>query len=290
MSPLDTILVIVNAKARHQTGLAKAALLAQKCRTRLELFAGDADAPPSALLSLARPLREGGLDVTTATVCADSSNAALLARMRDPGIGFVIKDVVHSASSPRCALTATDWELARACPVPLLLSKATLWSEVPVICAAIDPRHEDDGMECLNRAILTKGAMLAKRMGGDLHVLHAYVPPILAIATTAAGDVRPTERAQSLMSAPTNARLRELRSFSSGYQVPASHVHLFIGSACEALSGGVIQLGASIVVLGAVSRAALRTHIIGSTAEGMLKQISCDVLVVKRPYVAMKPH
>lgn len=300
MSSTDTILVIVNARARHQAGLAKGAVLAQMFGARLALFAwSDASqasgplAPMSevaiGLEELARPLRDSGLEVATAAVFSDSFNASLAHQLQGRNTRFVIKDVVASTLSRQAELTHTDWQLARACPVPLLLSKSKLWSEQPLICAAIDPWHEDDRFESSDGLIMAQGAMLAERVRGQLHVLHAYIPPTFVIASPGPAE-RAIELAQGLMSAPANARLRELRSFTFGYQLPVAQVHLLIGPAREALSGYTAQLGADVVVMGAVSRAALRREVIGGTAEGLLKRIGCDVLVVKGPSCATTLH
>jgi len=41
------------------------------------------------------------------------------------------------------------------------------------------------------------------------------------------------------------------------------------------------EIGASLVVMGAVSRSRLQEIFLGSTAERVLDRITCDVLVVK---------
>lgn len=280
MRPIETIVVIVDGQATHQAGLAKAALLAQKYQTRMDLFAYGG-VTLSTLESLARPLRDRGLEVTTTTVFADSLSAALAERLRYQRAKFVVKDVARSASSRRAALTQTDWELMRTCPVPLLLSKPTLWSERPQICAAIDPGHDDEGFASLDDLLMDEGAMLAGSLGGQLHVLHAYIPPTFVMTTPLDDVLRAVKLSQKLMTTQPHAKLRELRTFASGYDVPPSHVHFSNGPACEVLAGFVAQLGASVVIMGRGSRAALRGDVIGSTAEGLLRNTPCDALVVK---------
>jgi universal stress protein E len=175
MKPSDTILVIVDVQARHHAGLAKAALLAQKYRTRMDLLArlrGTAGGleRPSSLESLARPLRERGLEVTTATVRAETLEVALAQRLRGPRARFVIKDVVRTASSQRIAVTHDDWERVRVCPVPLLLSKPTLWPELPKVCAAIDPARDDGGLVPADESVVEQGALLARNLTGQFRV------------------------------------------------------------------------------------------------------------------------
>jgi universal stress protein E len=167
MMPSDTIVVIVDAQARHHAGLAKAALLAEKYRTRMDLLTRGG----GGLETLARPLRERGLEVTTAIIVAETLNAALARRLRGQCARFVIKDVDRAASSQRIALTHEDSELVRACPVPLLLSKSTLWPELPKICAAIDPARDGEGLEPADESAVAQGALLALHLAGQFRVV-----------------------------------------------------------------------------------------------------------------------
>lgn len=294
MGPIETILVIVDTKARHHAGLAKAALLAQKFRMRMDLLAiAEVMQSPEmapAMASLARPLRDRGLEVTTATVSADSVNSVLVERLTGQRVKLIVKDVAQAPSSRRAALTRTDWELMRACPVPLLLSQPRLWSAVPQVCAAIDPGHDDEGLVSLDDEIMEQSGRLARCLEGQLHVIHADMAPTFVTTTPADGVVRAQKVSHELMATEHEARLRELRTFASGYQVPSSRLHFSTGPICEVLAGFVAQLPASIVVMGAVSRTPLRREVIGSTAEGLLRQISCDVLVVRAGQAPMSLH
>jgi universal stress protein E len=58
-------------------------------------------------------------------------------------------------------------------------------------------------------------------------------------------------------------------------------VHLEQGAATEVLPRMAEQLGAALMVMGAVSRSRLQEVFLGSTAERVLDRIGCDVLVVK---------
>jgi universal stress protein E len=308
MSPTETILVIVEPRANHHAGLAKGALLAQKIRARIHLFRCSSHAAAderylvsaddsvrdeemsSMLQALARPLREQGLEVTTQTARGDSANDAIVACLKDTHSRLVIKDIHQHAVSRRASLTHGDWELIRSRPAALLLSKPTLWPGRPQICAAIDPGHSHQAQMSLDQAVLEQAVMLARQLEGELHVLHAYIPPAFVVPVSAVEDFRMLESSHQLVIAQCHARLRSLKALASGYGVPAGHVHVTIGPVCEVLSSLVRELKASIVVMGAVSRSALRPDVIGSTAEALLEKIACDVLVVSTPNAAMSLH
>lgn len=273
MSRNESILVIVDPGARHHAGLAKAALIAKKSAARVDLFACSsassgalrsfpaqstdeiARAETSAMLhALARPLRDLGLEVTTEAVQAESPSAALAACLKHSRAGMVIKDVHRDAGSGNAALTWSDWELARDCPISLLLSKPTLWPALPKICIAIDPGHRQLALVSLEHSIMEQGQALAERLDGELHVLHACMLP--AVTTMPAADP----------------------------------VHLGVMGIGDVLTRFVDQLEASIVVMGAVSRSPLRKDVIGSTAEILLRHLLCDVLLVKAPQAASALH
>jgi universal stress protein E len=174
----DTILVIVDPKARHHAALAKGALLAKKYRTRMELLSWGAAGQGARTLereisgklrNLAGFLRANGLDVRTEALPADLLCAALDERLKSAR--FVIKDATHAAGLQSSVLPAIDSELTRVCPAPLLLSKPKLWPELPLICAVVDP--EQPGL-ALSDAVMTEGKTLADRLEGQLHVLHTH--------------------------------------------------------------------------------------------------------------------
>ncbi|HEY5759677.1 MAG TPA: universal stress protein [Steroidobacter sp.] len=308
MSPTETILVIVDPRANHHAGLAKGALLAQKSRARIHLFAcnssgatderylvpadesGRDEEMSSMLQALARPLRERGLEVTTQTARGDSLNHAIAECVKDTRSRLVINDIHQHAVTRRASLTHGDWELIRSCPAALLLSKPTLWPGRPKICAAIDPGHSQQAQMSLDQAVLEQAVMLARQLEGELHVLHAYIPPAFVVPVPAVEDFRMLESSHQLVIAQSHARLRSLKALASGYGVPDGHVHVTIGPVCDVLSSLVRELKASILVMGAVSRSALRADVIGSTAEALLEKIACDVLVVSTPDSAIPLH
>jgi len=159
MNSIQSILVIVDPTVQVQPAVAKGALLAQKLSARLDLFVCDTQAAKHARLaqqllvsprappeqlgpwldSIAAPLRERGLEVTTEVLSADPLHTALLDRVKHTCAGLVIKDTHHHTAAQRTFLTNTDWELIRGCPVPLLLVKPAPWSAAHRIGAASTP-------------------------------------------------------------------------------------------------------------------------------------------------------
>ena len=154
MNPLKNILIIVDPTAESHPAVTKAAHLASKLGARLELYVCDTKAARESRLTgkvghpvasngsvsldafletLARPLRARGLDVSTSTEFGDPFCDRLIEKAKRTSADLVVKDTHHHSLPRRTFLSNTDWQLIRACPIPLLLTKETLWAAVPKI-------------------------------------------------------------------------------------------------------------------------------------------------------------
>lgn len=306
MDRICNILVIVDPTAEEHPAVAKAALLAEKFNARLELFLCDtrtsrearlaasalakaAELPvmdlKSKLEALAQPLRARGLDVTTETTCSDPLHEMLLDRARRTTAELVIKDTHHHSLAQRTFLTNTDWQLIRGCPVPLLLAKPKAWSSTPRIVAAVDPGHVNDKPVLLDRCILEEAAAVSQRLGGELHLVHAYVPMAIVATATAVPPMAAAVSPEAL-ERERKSKLEEVSALASGCKVAAQNIHLEIGGPGSVLPRVARDIDADMVVMGAISRSGLKRIFIGSTAEDVLEHLPCDALIVKTPNFA----
>lgn len=304
MHPIRNILVIVDPTAELHPSVDKAALLAEKFGARLELFICDTRAArdvriaqharthageplvmnvKSILEELAKPLRAQGIDVATEVESADPLHAGLIDRARRTSADLIVKDTHHHSLARRTFLTNTDWQLIRACPVALLLTKPNRWVNTPRILAAVDPGHTNDKPVVLDNRILDYASLFAKGLGGELHLLHVYLPAAIIAAAASGGPPTPIP-----VSAQEQAREEEqhralLRDLITQYRVADENVHLKVGGPAEVLPRMAGSLRADIVTMGAVSRGGLQRVFIGSTAEDVLEHLPCDALIVKPP-------
>jgi universal stress protein E len=194
-------------------------------------------------------------------------------------------DLVLAAAQPRgfgnrLLLTNTDWELIRQCPCAVLLVKSSRDYNRPVVLAAVDPFHTHAKPAQLDHRILTVGGALARTLRGELHVCHAYMP--LPLFTPA-----PVGQPLALTLPPefedmhTKQVAKVFDQLAARAAIPAGRRHLRMGETRSQLLGVARRTGAAILVMGAVSRSALRRAFIGSTAESTLDWLSCDALIVK---------
>lgn len=290
MLELSRILVIIEPEADSQPALEKAAQLAKYADSELELMISDFNAyledgyyfdPVQAqkmryehgdqhikeLEELAAPLREQGLEVTVTTAWGNPPYEEIVKRVKESKPSLVIKSTRHHNKLARMVLSNEDWELVRYCPAPLLLVKSQLWSANPVFLAAVDPDHINDKPAALDNKIISSATSMASISGGAVHLFHsAWMPPLAGVYKVLADSDQ------------ESSKLTELANANG---ICDSSCHLSDKDVIHALPETAAALNASAVVLGAVSRSRLDRVLIGNTAEKVLDQLECDVLVVK---------
>jgi universal stress protein E len=120
---------------------------------------------------------------------------------------------------------------------------------------------------------------VTKALRGTLHAMHAYVPfpadmdiaEPWSVKNLAAGmEARAFARARATFE-------NSLRRF----RIAPKRRHLVEELPLEAIPQVVRQTRSSIVVMGAISRSGFKGAFIGNTAERVLDDLSCDLLVVK---------
>jgi universal stress protein E len=295
------ILVIVDPTVLEQPAVAKAHALAKRLGAGIELLACDtkysretrmaADWPPTlnaspsdtlaaVLNQWAAPLRADGIGVETHVITGDSLHECILAWMQNSPADLVVKDTHHHSAAKRTFMTNTDWNLIRACPLPLLLTKPTRWGTPPVFAAAVDPGHANDALAALDRRILDVTTTLAKRFDAQVHAMHAYFPATIAIAGPGGMPPMVDVSAQAL-AAEKELRRSQIRQLTDEYDVAAENLHVDIGVAGQYIPRIAALCHADLVVMGAIARSGLKRVFIGSTAESVLEALPCDVLVIK---------
>jgi universal stress protein E len=194
---------------------------------------------------------------------------------------MIIAECHQGARSRRWSLRPTDWELLRASPIPVLLLKGGRPYHRPLLLAAVDPAHAHAKTAALDSRIMAAASELGAELRGEVHLVHANAPSIVGLDPKVAA-----KRAASSWSTLTLSELQDqgrqaFEEFRARAGVRRTRAHLVDGNPGMIIPRLAQDLGAGIVVMGAVSRSALARAFIGNTAERVLDALSCDVLVVK---------
>jgi universal stress protein E len=202
----------------------------------------------------------------------------VLARVAATRPDLVVKHSAYHSRIERTLFTGSDWYLLRDCPVPLLLVKEPGRLAGPPVLACVDPTHANDKPASLDRQLLRRGAMLAEKLGSELHALHVCAIPrpmhIVGDAYVAALAMPPEDEWLG------HAR-EAYQQLMAGYDLPKDRVHMRVGVASREIVAAARELEAGIVLMGAVSRRGLERWFVGSTAESALDRLPCNVWVEK---------
>jgi len=214
---------------------------------------------------LAEPYIEQGIDVTTKVAWDRPLHEGIMRQALHSDARFVIKETHYNSVLSRALFTNTDWHLIRSCPSPLWLVHAGGEWDRPRILAAVDPLHEHDKPANLDTRILSEAFEIGDALDGEVHVAHAFNPYL---------DPDDPDRIEQQHAAALSALTGKL-------QVPAGLTHMRAGNPVDLLPQIASDIGADLVIMGAVSRSRLEHAIVGSTAENVLDRMGCDVLVLK---------
>ncbi len=234
------------------------------------------------LEALAAPLRGEGLTVTTDAVAGTPIGESILAEILRIMPRMVVKGADHHAPLSRAFFAEADWQLIRTCPVPVMLvhGEHELKSP-PVVVAAVDPMHEHDKPAALDEKILSVALSLGEMTGADLHVVHCYDVAPLVTGMSASPMLPAPLQTEELAESLREHHRRALDELLEDSRIAPANVHLVEGAARWRLPEFCEEMGADIVVMGAISRSAIERVFIGALAEKVLDRLPCDLLIVK---------
>lgn len=228
------------------------------------------------LEDLAQPLRDKGLTVNVEAVWGKRLSRHILRAVHTHRPDLVIKTTHHHNLLKRLLLSNSDWELIRHCEVPVWLVKQAS-TPVRKLCVSVDPLHDADKPAALDNKLIAAGKSLASQCRAELHLIHSYNPlprtmvfdgSVIADYDTYAEELR-------------QRHAQAFNSLADDSQVDTGARHLLAGYPEEAIPGFVEKQEINLVVMGAISRSRLDTALLGHTAERLLDDCPCDILVIK---------
>lgn len=218
-----------------------------------------------------------GLAVESQAAWDHPFEEALIRRVLDRAADLLVVMLPAGEGPGGRPLSSAHWQLVRNCPAPVLLTRGRAWRERPVIVAAVDPTGRHGRSEDLDVRILQVAGTLADEGGGTLHAFHAWQRDVRAMV----GEME-APFTFDLPEEETERRHREFvyEALGAADAAPA-RVSLVEGRPEAVLPEYCDETGADLVIMGAIARNALGRIFIGSTAERVLDQLPCDLLVVK---------
>jgi universal stress protein E len=216
------------------------------------------------LEALAARLRKHGIKVTVSAKYDLPVDEAIVRRARRIKADLIVAECHARGCAASGPLGLTHWKPLQKSVLPILLIKSARPYRHPIVLAAINPTHAFTKPTRLDEEDLRNSARIQRVLRGTLHTVHAYLPQLpLAGTGVTAHATKGFERALRMT------------------HTPRARCHLIEQPALQAIPDLARETGSAIVVMGAVSRSAMQRTCIGNTAEGIINDLPCDVLVVK---------
>jgi universal stress protein E len=228
------------------------------------------------LEAIADRLRAHSIKVTVSAEWDYPAHEAIIRRAHAIKADLIVASLHAGRHRMPWLLRLTDWELVRQSPIPVLLVKNPHPYRRTAILAAIDPTHAHEKPLQLDKEILRVAKTLSSAMSGSLHAVHAYLrlPALFPESITAATLEAMQEDAERSARARFSRAVRPAR-------IARSRQYLIARQPIDAIAEASRQSRCAIVVMGAIARSGYKRLLIGNTAERILDDLTCDIMVVK---------
>jgi len=279
---LSTILVVIDPFDASHHVLAKSMVLARHFGAKLELFlcdseqayslkhAYDQDSAEHArqgflvnarsyLESLRGSVLAGDVPISVDVVCESPLYDSVVHKVLRSGPDLVIKSVARAHMAGRRTLDANEWELARACPVPIMMTRGRPWRAQPRFAAAVDMSEDEANGRA--RTIMRAAQFLARGCHATLDAIYSERD---------AGDV-----------VGGTARVKTLHKLGTEFGIAAKEVHVLSGDPEIALAEFVAERHYDMLVVGALAHGRAHTRVVGTLTSKLVDVLDCDFLLVR---------
>ena len=218
---------------------------------------------------MASSLGASELRIQVRTEWARSIPEAVARAATREGADIVVAEPRYRSTRRQRGLSRIDWEVARLCPVPLLLARSAAPYSKPRVLAAVDPGAHGLRVSALDTGIAGMAAAVATATNGEVRLIHCMRDPSLALAIRPAAVRRERLRVKTMM-----------RHLARGAGIAAKDVRIARGNPVDKLIEAVATEDADILVMGTIVRGPVRQVLIGSTTEQLMHVAPCDMLLV----------
>lgn len=215
-----------------------------------------------------------GVSATSAFTEEHNLAEAILAEVKEFDPDLILKSTHHHSVLRKSLITNTDWRLIRKCPKPLLLVKPRNWLENGSIVASVDPLHAKAAQTKLDHQLIETAENVAREFAQTPKVFHCYFPFVGTMFPTA------TETSEQMQELKERHEVK-LNELLANHSIAPENVELVRGDLVPSLIHFLEKSNANILVIGALSRNILERAIVGNTAEKILDDCPCDVLIIK---------
>ena len=300
MQTISHILVDIDPTKDHQPALYRGIELAKKHKAVLELFVAYYNSSIIAAcflddekLELAKKselnkqlknlekykaeAEEAGVKVLVDVAWHHPIYEGIIQKASSAKADIVLKSTHKHRMIAKVFFTPDDWQLLKACEQPLWLAKAQSSSSIKNILVAIDPSNSNGKPEGLDRKLLETALATADNHNARLHVAHCYEPLGLEMFRELGGFGDTAIDHSQYLQVTEQRHQQQFDEITAPFQLAEDQKYLLQGYPDICLPELVAMKKIDLLILGTT----YRTGLLGSTAEKLLDEVSCDVLAIK---------
>jgi universal stress protein E len=180
---------------------------------------------------------------------------------------LVVRNVGEPSLANPDVLSEKDWDIVRACPALILLTRGKPWGQHAKLAAAVDT-SSDEAPE-FAQAILETAQYFTARCAGKLEIL-SCIPH----------EASPAE---------IEAQKHKLFDCANAAGAIVAEQHVCAGEPTRMLPILAVGRSYDAIVLGALTQRQTLSALVGSVTGRMLDALGCDFLLVK-PAIYTLPH
>lgn len=202
---------------------------------------------------LLEPLREAGIEVEYQIAWDPEWRDNICTAANESGCDLVIKATKRKGLPGRLR-KSSDWQLLRTANIPVFLIKRQEPFESAKILVAIKDDQSDEAYLKMNDSIIAlANEILEPYKQGELHAVRAY--------KDWDDFINPADLAKRC-------------------DIDRTHAHSITGHPEDAIAEIANELGAEMVVMGAIARSGVTRKMFGNTVERVLDKLDCDVVTI----------
>lgn len=213
---------------------------------------------------------EGRSVITQRSVVPGKDYVEVVKAAHENDYQLIVKAVNPRDSVQEAIFGTTDLRLIHYASVPVLILKASRKKNLRRFLVAVDPHATAGDERSFNDTLLDTAASMAQQEGAELHLLHVQEQ---RFDTSRGDDLKALEASYKL---EAEAKIRQL---TSGYS--NVHEHVMKGRPASVISKFVKDHDVDLLVMGNVARSGVPGLLVGNTAEKILDEVDCSVLVIK---------
>lgn len=235
------------------------------------------------LLELNNAIKEQNINtenISTNVVWARNPFTAIQKELTENSYDLIIKAAAEENDSLMSFFfTPVDWKLMRISQIPVIMVKNNVWKENGIILVALCSINQKISNP-INSLVFREAQLLALLTNSEIHLVNSVPCPTL----TDCMDV-PVFLPTSYNQALHEMHLNQLHNFAESHKIPIEHTYVVDGLPDDVIPSMAKKLSVNAVFMGSIGRDGFSGSVIGNTAEQIIDEVSCDLIVIKTPVI-----